>query len=106
MTVTDDLHLIIKLTENTPRIAQKYIHNPVTLNDKKVDFRFILLVKSVNPIEIYLFDKFWIRSANNDYSLDERTLFEYDTHFTVMNYGAGSSMKTIYCDQFVEDFQK
>ena len=68
--------------------------------------RFIFLVRSINPIDIYIFKKFWIRSANNEYSLDERTHSKYDTHFTVMNYGAGAAMKTIYCDDFIKDFEQ
>jgi tubulin--tyrosine ligase-like protein 12 len=66
------------------------------MNGKKVDLRFILVVRSVSPVDICLFKHFWIRSANKDYALDERSLSSYDTHFTVMNYGAGEDMKTIY----------
>ena len=57
------------------------------MNNKKVDFRFIIVVKSFDPLEIYLYEKFWIRSANKDFNLDERNIFDYTTHFTVMNYG-------------------
>lgn len=44
-------------------------------------------MKSFDPLEIYLYEKFWIRSANKDFNLDERNIFDYTTHFTVMNYG-------------------
>lgn len=75
------------------------------MHKRKVDLRFILLVRSVSPLRAYLFKHFWIRSANKVYSLDERCLSSYDTHFTVMNYGAGEDMKTIYWQEFVEHFE-
>ena len=47
MIVTDNLDLIVRSIETGPKIAQKYIHNPVTLNNKKIDLRYIVMLKSV-----------------------------------------------------------
>jgi len=47
MVVTDNLDVILRLLETGPKLAQKYIHNPVTLRSKKIDLRFIVLLRSV-----------------------------------------------------------
>ena len=47
MVVTDNLDVILRLLETGPKLAQKYIHRPVTLRGKKIDLRFIVLLRSV-----------------------------------------------------------
>jgi len=47
MIITDNLPLVIRTMETGPKIAQKYISNPVLRRGKKVDLRYILLVKSI-----------------------------------------------------------
>ena len=93
MTITDNLPLMIRTMETGPKIAQKYISNPVLRRGKKVDLRYILLVKSIEPLVLYLYKNFWIRSANNDYTVDRRHLSTYETQFTVMNYGEVTDFK-------------
>ncbi|KAG1342631.1 hypothetical protein COCNU_05G008600 [Cocos nucifera] len=83
-TVTGDLSAIIRLMETGPKICQKYIERPALFKGKKFDIRYIILVCSMNPVEIFLADVFWVRLANNPYTLDKDSLFEYETHFTVM----------------------
>lgn len=72
MIITDNLPLIIRAMETGPKIAQKYISKPVLRKGKKVDLRYILLVKSISPLTLFLYKNFWIRSANNDYTTDRR----------------------------------
>lgn len=67
MVVTDNLALIQKISQQTPRIAQKYIERPITRFNKKIDLRYIFLVKSVDPVDIYLYQKFWVRTANREF---------------------------------------
>ncbi|XP_042492852.1 tubulin--tyrosine ligase-like protein 12 isoform X1 [Macadamia integrifolia] len=103
-TVTGDLSAIIRLMETGPKICQKYIERPALFRGKKFDLRYIVLVRSMNPLEIFLSDVFWARLANNAYSLDKRSFFEYETHFTVMNYiGKLNHMNT---PDFVMEFEK
>lgn len=47
MVITDNLDVIIRLLETGPKLAQKYIHRPVTLRERKIDLRFIVLLRSV-----------------------------------------------------------
>ncbi|KAK9099521.1 hypothetical protein Syun_026566 [Stephania yunnanensis] len=103
-TVTGDLSAIIRLMETGPKICQKYIERPALFNGRKFDLRYIVLVRSMRPLEIFIADVFWARLANNPYSLDKSTLCEYETHFTVMNYiGRLNHMNT---PDFVEEFEK
>lgn len=103
-TVTGDLSAIIRLMETGPKICQKYIEHPALFKGKKFDLRYIVLVRSMNPIEIFLADVFWARLANNKYTLEKSSLFEYETHFTVMNYiGRLNHMNT---PEFVREFEE
>ncbi|KMS96222.1 hypothetical protein BVRB_001310 [Beta vulgaris subsp. vulgaris] len=102
-TITSNLSAIIRLMETGPKICQKYIEHPALFKGKKFDLRYIVLVRSINPLEIFLSDVFWVRLANNAYSLDNRSLYEYETHFTVMNYrGIMNHMQT---QEFVREFE-
>ncbi|KAL7136862.1 hypothetical protein ABFS83_10G058000 [Erythranthe nasuta] len=103
-TVTQNLSAIIRLMETGPKICQKYIEHPALFKGKKFDLRYIVLVRSMNPLEIFLTDVFWVRLANNTYSLEQNSLFEYETHFTVMNYrGKLNHMQT---PEFVKEFEQ
>ncbi|KAL6649321.1 hypothetical protein ACP70R_013545 [Stipagrostis hirtigluma subsp. patula] len=103
-TVTADLSAIIRLMETGPKICQKYIESPALFQGRKFDLRYIVLVRSICPLEIYLSDVFWVRLANNQYTLEKTSFFEYETHFTVMNYiGRMNHMNT---PEFVKEFEK
>ncbi|KAL6660212.1 hypothetical protein ACP70R_002334 [Stipagrostis hirtigluma subsp. patula] len=103
-TVTADLSAIIRLMETGPKICQKYIESPALFQGRKFDLRYIVLVRSICPLEIYLADVFWVRLANNQYTLEKTSFFEYETHFTVMNYiGRMNHMNT---PEFVKEFEK
>ncbi|URE49172.1 tubulin--tyrosine ligase-like protein [Musa troglodytarum] len=103
-TVTEDLSAIIRLMETGPKICQKYIEHPALFKGRKFDLRYIVLVRSMDPVQIFLFDVFWVRLANNPYTLEKSSLFEYETHFTVMNYrGRLNHMNT---PEFVREFEE
>ncbi|XP_020582182.1 tubulin--tyrosine ligase-like protein 12 isoform X2 [Phalaenopsis equestris] len=103
-TVTDDISAIIRLIETGPKICQKYIERPTLFKGRKFDLRYIVLVRSMKPIEIFLADVFWVRLANNQFTLEKSSLFDYETHFTVMNYiGRLNHMNT---PEFVQEFEE
>ena len=68
--VTNNLDVIIRMLETGPKIAQKYIHRPLTLRGKKIDLRYIICLRSLDPLEVYMYEVFWIRTSNIDYTLD------------------------------------
>ena len=51
---------------------------------------------------MFLYKVFWIRTANNDFVLDQRSLEVYETHFTVMNYG--HNLTQIHYHEFIPEF--
>ncbi|KAM2218820.1 hypothetical protein TB2_017699 [Malus domestica] len=103
-TVTSNISAIIRLMETGPKICQKYIEHPALFQGRKFDIRYLVLVRSMNPLEIFLADTFWVRLANNQYSLDKHSLFEYETHFTVMNYRGTLNHKNT--SEFVIEFEQ
>jgi tubulin--tyrosine ligase-like protein 12 len=87
MVVTNNLDIITRLVETGPKIAQKYIEWPLTLRKKKIDFRFVVIVRSIEPLEVFLYKIFWIRSANIDYTMDVKyftKILTYIAHSTSM----------------------
>ncbi|CAI0387820.1 unnamed protein product, partial [Linum tenue] len=103
-TVTDNLSAIIRMMETGPKICQKYIEHPALFQGKKFDLRYVVLVRSINPLELFLADVFWVRLANNPYTLEKRSLFVYETHFTVMNYRGTINHKNT--PDFVKEFEQ
>lgn len=61
--VTDNLTAIIRFMETGPKICQKYIEHPALFNGRKFDLRYIVLVRSMSPLEIFLSDVFWVCTA-------------------------------------------
>ncbi|GFY80492.1 tubulin-tyrosine ligase [Actinidia rufa] len=103
-TITSNLSGIIRLMETGPKICQKYIEHPALFKGKKFDIRYVVLVRCMDPLEIFVCDVFWVRLANNQYSLDKHSFSEYETHFTVMNYrGRLNHMNT---PEFVREFEQ
>lgn len=59
-TITGNLSAIIRLMETGPKVCQKYIEHPALFQGRKFDLRYIILVRSINPLEIFLADIFWV----------------------------------------------
>jgi tubulin--tyrosine ligase-like protein 12 len=59
-TVSGDLSAIIRLIETGPKICQKYIEYPALFQGRKFDLRYIVLVRSICPLDIFLTDVFWV----------------------------------------------
>jgi tubulin--tyrosine ligase-like protein 12 len=103
ITIVNDSAAFVKIAETGPKIACSYISNPVLFQGKKFDMRFIVLLTSSSPLKILVWNEFWIRFANEPFSLDR--FDEYERHFTVMNY-TGKAMRVLPCDDFKEQFEK
>ena len=61
-------------------VAQKYIERPMIIKKRKFDVRQWALVNSFDPLEVWIFDEFYVRFAANDYNYDN--LSDVYTHLT------------------------
>jgi len=107
MQVCKDLKHILRLPASGPKIAQKYLHNPVLFNRDelgwvKFDIRYIVLLSSVEPLKVFAYNRFWLRFANIPFSLEKLDL--YEKHFTVMNY-TDTNLKQMFCHDFIKLFE-
>lgn len=108
--ITKNLDHIIKLsTVWPPKLAQKYIENPVLflrpeIGKVKFDLRYVILLKSVQPLKLYVYRNFFIRFANKTFEL--KKLHEYERHFTVMNYENPEQLKHMLCSEFLEHWSE
>ncbi|XP_028673574.1 tubulin--tyrosine ligase-like protein 12 [Erpetoichthys calabaricus] len=107
--ITNDLSYIIRQRESTPKVVCKYIENPVLFKREEIgmvkfDIRYIVLLRSVRPLQLYAYNVFWLRFANRPFSLDH--FDDYQKHFTVMNYEEGAHLKQVHYDEFIQLFEK
>jgi tubulin--tyrosine ligase-like protein 12 len=102
MIISNNINCLIRLSETGPIILSKYIEKPLLYYGKKFDLRFIVLLKSIIPLELYIYNFFWIRLANKPYSLDN--FEDYEKHFTVMNY-SHYSMTQLHYKDFIKEIE-
>lgn len=113
MQITNNLTHILRLPMTGPKIAQKYVENPVLFqrndlpggNSVKFDVRYVILLKSAaDPIEAYVYKNFFLRFSNKEFSLDR--FDDYEKHFTVMNYTETAQLKHLPCAEFLEEWDR
>eukprot|EP00095_Tigriopus_kingsejongensis_P012092 snap_masked-scaffold702_size109376-processed-gene-0.1 protein:Tk12092 transcript:snap_masked-scaffold702_size109376-processed-gene-0.1-mRNA-1 annotation:"tubulin--tyrosine ligase-like protein 12" len=107
MHITNHLPYILRLPFGGPKIAQKYIERPVFfqrpgIGPVKFDIRHILLLQSTDPLKVYVYNRFWLRFANQAFELKDFDI--YEKHFTVMNY-VDKDLKQMFCQDFIKDFE-
>lgn len=60
------IHIIRQLETDKKRVVQKYIERPLLWREgRKFDMRFVVFLRSCSPLELYVYDVFWTRIANN-----------------------------------------
>lgn len=107
--VTKNLFQILRLPCTGPKIAQKYISTPVlftrsNIGKVKFDIRYVVLLKSIEPLIVHAYTNFFLRFANKPFALDN--LNDYEQHFTVMNYTKESPLYHLKCANFINDWNK
>jgi len=53
-----------QLPKKEPLVVQRYIGNPYLINDTKFDLRLYILITSINPLRLYLYDNGLARFAS------------------------------------------
>lgn len=104
--ITSDLIQITRLSQTGPKIAQKYVEDPVLFERQelggkvKFDVRYVILLKDVENLEAYVYSNFFLRFANKSFALTN--FDDYEQHFTVMNYREEAELRHIKCSEFLD----
>lgn len=101
--ITDNLDFLCRLPLSGPKIVQKYIENPVLfdrpdIGKVKFDIRYVILLKSVHPTEVYVYNNFFLRFSNKPFAMEN--FEDYEKHFTVMNYTEEATLFRLLCKDF------
>ncbi|TGZ61462.1 hypothetical protein CRM22_007976 [Opisthorchis felineus] len=108
--ISENLNQIIRLSDTNPLIASRYITDPVLFYREdidanvKFDLRYVVFLRSVHPLKLYVYNVFWLRFANKAFCLSD--FDDYNVHFTVMNYRENDILKQVHCDEFVQLFNE
>lgn len=107
--ITDNLDFLCRLPLSGPKIAQKYIDKPVLFERPdiglvKFDIRYVIVLKSVNPTKVFIYNNFFLRFANKPFDLSN--LDDYEKHFTVMNYAEGVTLHRMLCADYKLEWAK
>ena len=71
----------LKTTKETT-IVQRYITDPMLINGLKFDLRIYVLLSSVDPVRLYIYEDGLVRFATEKFSLDEEHLKDKFRHLT------------------------
>jgi tubulin monoglycylase TTLL3/8 len=66
-----DIDQILRWTHRRRFVCQKYIENPLVVNQRKFDVRQWVFVKSWQPLEAFIWDEPYVRFAAEDYDPDK-----------------------------------
>ncbi|XP_029046721.1 tubulin--tyrosine ligase-like protein 12 [Osmia bicornis bicornis] len=107
--VTKNLFHILRLPSTGPKIAQKYINDPVLyerpeIGKVKFDVRYVVMLKSVKPLRAFAYKNFFLRFANKEFALNNFDV--YEQHFTVMNYSEDRPFCHVKCADFILEWEK
>ncbi|XP_054266333.1 tubulin monoglutamylase TTLL4-like isoform X2 [Macrosteles quadrilineatus] len=88
------IHKWTQIPKKCPLVVQKYILNPYLINGSKFDLRLYVLVTSINPLRIYMYDNGLVRFASVKYSNEFTSLADRYMHLTNYSINKLSSQYT------------
>ena len=74
------------VVDNAPQryVVSKYIYKPLLINGLKFDIRMYVLVTSLDPLRIYLYNEGLVRFASEPYQMvDKQKKFSHLTNYSV-----------------------
>jgi hypothetical protein len=64
--------------------VQQYIANPMHINSFKFDLRIYVLVTSVNPLRVYVYDEGLCRLASEKYDMNNlKNVYSHLTNYSI-----------------------
>ena len=84
-----------------PIVIQKYITNPLLINEFKFDMRIYVIVTSFNPLEVFLYKEGFGRMTSQHYNLDLDDLHNNFVHLT--NVAINNSKNTQHIQNHYKD---
>ena len=108
-TITSNLSEIIRLSQTGPKIVQKYVekpalfHRPTSGGNVKFDVRYVILLKNVEELEVYVYKNFFLRFSNIPFEMNDFDV--YEKHFTVMNYDENFVLQHLKCEEFQNEWK-
>jgi len=102
--ITNNLEWIIRHIETAPRLIQKYVHNPFTIEKKKIDIRLWVVVRSFSPLELYIHKYSYSRMATNDFDCHETNFMDWTKHFGLKDRDAGVYNLGFLQDKLIDEF--
>jgi tubulin--tyrosine ligase-like protein 12 len=89
--ITTSTGCALRHLETAPRLACRYVTSPLLYGGKKFDLRYYVAVKSMEPLVLARHMQYAIRTANEEYSMENFESFQ--KHFTAMNFIDGEEGK-------------
>jgi len=81
----------MQIQTGTNVIVSRYIHNPLLVNGYKFDLRIYVLLTSVNPLRIYIYDEGLVRFATETYFIGQP--FNTNKFIHLTNYSVNKESK-------------
>jgi len=82
-------------------IVQRYITNPLLINGLKFDLRIYVLLTSVDPVKLYIYEDGLVRLATEEFSLEEEHLKDKFRHLT--NYSVNKNNENFEYNESPEE---
>lgn len=98
----DPRRAIVKLPQQN-LIVQKYITNPFLVNGLKFDLRLYVLLTSIDPIKLYLYNDGLVRFATQPFTIDENDLGNNFIHLT--NYAINKNSEEFIQNENPSEFE-
>jgi len=86
-----------------PLVVQRYVARPYLINETKFDLRLYVLVTSMNPLRIYLYDDGLVRFASNKYTNESSKVHDVFTHLT--NYSINKKSASYLSNEEAQEAQ-
>ena len=99
----------LSATNDTGLVVQKYIENPMIINQRKFDIRQWVLVTSLNPLIIWIWKEPYIRFGAEDYRIDDlNNIYSHLTNNSIAKHSSQYKNDTRFKEDMwtCDDFEK